>query len=257
MDKLELLTPPVQAIIGGTLTWIITALGAMAVLIFKSINRRVMNCMLGAAAGVMTASSFWSLLQPAIDCSEAIYRFSWIVPTVGFLCGGTALIICDKLFERLTRFSGSGRRCAMLIFSITLHNIPEGLAIGVAFASAGYVGGFIAACTLAVGIGIQNFPEGAAVSLPLRREGMSRRRSFIMGILSGVVEPISAFLGAILVSHVTNLMPFMLSFASGAMIYVVASELIPESQEDENGCFVSVATLSGFAVMMMLDVALG
>lgn len=254
---------PVQALIATIFTWAITSSGAAIVFLFKKINKTTMDAMLGLSAGVMLAATFWSLLSPALEMAENLNLTSWIIVSVGVLLGGLLLFTGDKIFDKLTKKktnSHSIKRSLMLIFSITLHNIPEGMAIGVAFGSIAYnLNGatLTSAVMLAIGIGIQNFPEGSAVSLPLRREGMSRTKSFIFGALSGIVEPISAIIGAILVLKVQILLPILLSFAGGAMIYVVVQELIPESQTNKKKDLMALFTILGFLIMMIFDVALG
>jgi len=262
--------PITQALIGTLFTWAVTALGAGLVFLFKSINKKVLNGMLGFAAGVMIAASFWSLLAPAIEMSEETNLPSWIPATVGFLLGGGFLWIIDKTLPHIhpnfkpNQKEGkktSWRRSVLLVLAITIHNIPEGLAVGVAFgaAAAGLPSATIAgAIALAIGIGIQNFPEGASVSVPLRREGMSRSKSFIYGQASGMVEPISGVIGAAAVILFRPILPYALAFAAGAMIYVVVEELVPTAQEDEKHNDIStIGAMLGFAVMMTLDVALG
>lgn len=258
------LSPVWQALIAALFTWGVTALGAAIVFFFKDIKKRIMDALLGFAAGVMIAASFWSLLSPAIDMASSLGMIPWIVVFLGFMSGGLLLFIGDKIYSLIssTRKDSNNKfkRCLMLIFSITLHNIPEGLVVGVAFGSLAYglEGANLAtAITLAVGIGLQNFPEGSAVSLPLRREGMSRKKAFFYGQLSGFVEPISAVIGAILVLKVQAVLPFLLAFAAGAMIYVVVEELIPESQSNQKKDLMALFTLIGFSVMMILDVAMG
>ena len=258
------LSGPAQAFIATVFTWGVTALGAGVVFAFKRIKKGVMDAMLGFAGGVMTAAAFWSLLSPALEMAQSIGYSPWLTAAAGFLSGGLLLFAGDKLFDALEKKSGgegrSRRRCLMLIFSITLHNIPEGMAVGVAFGSLGYglEGATLAAALmLALGIGLQNFPEGTAVSVPLLLEGLSRRRAFFFGQLSGVVEPVAGVLGALLVSKARLLLPFLLAFAAGAMIYVVVEELIPESQTNEKKNVMALFTLIGFAVMMVMDVALG
>lgn len=254
---------PVQALIATIFTWAITSLGAAIVFLFKKINKTTMDAMLGLSAGVMLAATFWSLLSPALEMAENLNLTPWIIVSVGVLLGGLLLFTGDKIFDKLTQKktnSHSIKRSLMLIFSITLHNIPEGMAIGVAFGSIAYnLNGatLTSAVMLAIGIGIQNFPEGSAVSLPLRREGMSRTKSFFFGALSGIVEPISAVIGAILVLKVQILLPILLSFAGGAMIYVVVQELIPESQTNKKKDLMALFTILGFLIMMIFDVALG
>lgn len=254
---------PVQALIATIFTWAITSSGAAVVFLFKKINKTTMDAMLGLSAGVMLAATFWSLLSPALEMAKNLNLTSWIIVSVGVLLGGLLLFTGDKIFDKLTKKktnSHSIKRSLMLIFSITLHNIPEGMAIGVAFGSIAYnLNGatLTSAVMLAIGIGIQNFPEGSAVSLPLRREGMSRTKSFFFGALSGIVEPISAVIGAILVLKVQILLPILLSFAGGAMIYVVVQELIPESQTNKKKDLMALFTILGFLIMMIFDVALG
>ncbi len=260
----SLLGHTTQALIATLFTWGITALGAALVLLFKRINATVMDAMLGFAAGVMTAASFWSLLSPSIEMAIGLGMNAWAVALCGFMGGGMLLFVGDKIFERLDFVQGnrasSKKRCMLLIFSITLHNIPEGLAVGVAFGSLAYGlegATLAAACLLAIGIGLQNFPEGTAVSVPLRREGIKRGKAFFFGQISGAVEPPAGFLGALLVLRMRLLLPFLLAFAAGAMIYVVVEELIPESQSNSKKDVMALFTLVGFSVMMLLDVALG
>ncbi len=258
---------PLQALIATIFTWGITALGASVVFLFKKINKSVLDAMLGFAAGVMIAATFFSLLSPAIEMAESLDMIPWLVVSLAFLGGGLLLFIGDKVFDFLMRKNATKqeeksklKRSIMLISSITLHNIPEGMAIGVAFGSVAYgIEGatLMAAVMLAIGIGIQNFPEGSAVALPLRREGMSRSKAFLLGNLSGIVEPISAVIGAILVLKMQILLPILLAFAGGAMIYVVVQELIPESQTNEKKNLMALFTIFGFIVMMIFDVALG
>lgn len=247
-----------QALIATIFTYLLTALGASIVFFFKNISKNIMDAMLGFAAGVMTAASFFSLLAPAIEHAESMNMTPWIIISFGFFSGGLLLFLSDKLFNKL--LSKKNKRILMLVSSITIHNIPEGLAVGIAFGSVYY--GLTGATTLsavmlAIGIGLQNFPEGSAVSIPLRRDGMSRSKSFFFGQLSAVVEPIFGVLGAILVLRARILLPFFLSFAAGAMIYVVVSELIPESQSNKKKEIMAIFTIIGFSIMMILDVALG
>ncbi|WRS28918.1 ZIP family metal transporter [Oscillospiraceae bacterium MB08-C2-2] len=254
--------------IAGIFTWGVTALGAALVFFFKQLNKRVTHVMLGFAAGVMIAASFWSLLAPAIEMSEGMGRFSFVPALVGFLLGGVFLWGVDKVVPHLHLGLPASKtegvktnlsRSALLILSITIHNIPEGLAVGVAFGAIakGDTGALVSALTLALGIGLQNFPEGAAISIPLRTEGMSRAKSFWYGQLSGFVEPVFAVVGALLVTVITPILPYALAFAAGAMIYVVVEELIPESQVGDNTDLSTLGTMLGFAIMMILDVALG
>ncbi|MBT4498179.1 MAG: ZIP family metal transporter [Gemmatimonadetes bacterium] len=258
-----------QALIGTLFTWFMTALGAAVVFVFKTVNRKVLDGMLGFAAGVMIAASFWSLLAPAIEMAEESSLPSWFPATVGFLMGGLFLWIVDRVLphlhigfpmEEAEGIKTDWQRSILLVLAITLHNVPEGLAVGVAFGAvaAGYPSAALAgAIALAIGIGIQNFPEGAAVSVPLRREGMGRLKSFWYGQLSGAVEPISGVLGAAAVIFIRPILPYALAFAAGAMIYVVVEELIPESQLEKNTHVATLGAMLGFAVMMTLDVALG
>lgn len=263
------LNPVMQALCATIFTWFVTALGASLVFIFKSINKAVLNGMLGFAAGVMIAASFWSLLAPAIEMAEAANTPAWIPAVVGFLSGGAFLLLVDKLLPHLhignsddeaEGIKTSWQRSVLLVLAITLHNIPEGLAVGVAFGAvaAGLPSATLpGALALAIGIGIQNFPEGAAVSIPLRREGFSRLKSFIYGQASGIVEPIAGVIGAIAVIAMKPILPYALSFAAGAMIYVVIEELIPEAQLDRKTDIATIGAMLGFAIMMVLDVALG
>lgn len=262
-------SPIMLALIGTLFTWGLTALGSGMVFFFKNINQKVLNSMLGFAAGIMIAASFWSLLNPAIKMAEANGDTPWVPAVVGFLGGGAFLFLVDKILPHLHMglsidkaegIKTSWQRSILLVLAITLHNIPEGLAVGVAFGSLAEnpdVGTLTGAIALALGIGLQNFPEGAAVSIPLRREGMSRWESFQYGQFSGLVEPISGVLGALLVIHMKPILPYALSFAAGAMIFVVVEELIPEAQTGNETDFSTVGAMIGFAVMMLLDVALG
>ncbi len=243
-----------QALLMGLFTWLITTIGSSLVFFFKKVNTFILNLMMGLSAGIMISASFWSLLNPAIDDAKKLSMTPWLVVTIGFLLGCLFLYFFDVIFDR-----NQGKRNKMLVFSITLHNIPEGLAIGVAFGSLAFnysYAMFTSAVALAIGIGIQNFPEGCAISLPLRKEGASRLKAFFMGSLSAIVEPISALLGALLVLKVQFILPYFLAFAAGAMMYVVIKELIPASQNGGNNKLMALFTLIGFAIMMILDVAL-
>ncbi len=260
------LSPVIQALIATIFTWAVTMLGASIVFFFREVKKSIMDALLGFSAGVMIAASFWSLLSPAIELADSMNMISWLVVFLGFFSGGLLLFLGDKLYDFIQRkndkikISEKVKRSFMLVFSITLHNFPEGLVIGVAFGSLAYSieGSTLAsALTLALGIGLQNFPEGSAVSLPLRRDGFSRKKAFFFGQLSGVVEPIAAVIGAILVLKIQSLLPFLLSFAAGAMIYVVVEELIPESQSNKKKDLMALFTLIGFSIMMILDVGLG
>jgi len=263
-------SPVVQAILATLFTWGVTALGAALVFFFKRINQKVLDAMMGFAAGVMIAASFWSLLSPAIAMSEEVSALpGWAPALIGFMLGGIFLLMVDKILPHLhpglRRDQAEGiptqwRRSVLLVLAITLHNFPEGLAVGVAFGAAaqGVTGATLGgAIALAIGIGLQNFPEGTAVSVPLRREGISRWKAFNYGQASAIVEPFGAALGAFAVLSVQPILPYALSFAAGAMIYVVVEELIPEAQQAGNTDLVTMATLTGFSVMMTLDVALG
>jgi ZIP family zinc transporter len=264
------LDPVLQALLAGCFTWLVTAIGAASVFLRRAFPRAVLDAMLGFAAGVMIAASFWSLLAPAIDMAESQGGPGWLPALTGFLAGGLFLRLADQFLPhlhpglRLSEAEGvrtTWQRTTLLVMAITLHNIPEGLAVGVAFGAAYQDGGsgatLGAAVALAVGIGLQNFPEGIAVAMPLRREGQSRLRSFWYGQLSAVVEPIAAVLGALAVVAIRPLLPYALAFAAGAMIYVVVEELIPESQQGKRTDLATTFTMLGFAVMMWLDVALG
>ena len=267
VEQILSLNPILQAGLATLFTWSITAIGASLVYFFKRINKNLMDGMLGFAAGVMIAASFFSLIAPAITMAENLELIPWLVAFIGFFGGGLLLFIGDKIYDIYEKRNPkkkenkvSFKRVIMLISSITLHNIPEGMAVGVAFGSViyGLDGATLAAAwTLALGIGLQNFPEGTAVSMPLRREGMSRNKAFFLGQLSGIVEPIAGILGALLVMKMRTLLPFLLAFAAGAMIYVVVEELIPESQTNKKKDLMALFTLIGFSVMMILDIALG
>jgi zinc transporter, ZIP family len=264
------LSPIYQALMATLFTWFMTAAGAGLVFLFKTINRKFLDGMLGFAAGVMIAASFWSLLAPAIEMAEAEGSLpAWIPAVIGFLAGGGFLWIIDKILPHLhlgfptneaEGIKTSWHRSILLVLAITLHNIPEGLAVGVAFGALAYnlpTATLAGAIALAIGIGIQNFPEGTAVSVPLRREGFSRLKSFWYGQLSGIVEPIAGVIGALAVILMRPILPYALAFAAGAMIYVVVEELIPESQLNKNTDTATIGAMLGFAVMMTLDVALG
>jgi zinc transporter, ZIP family len=266
---LEDLHPVLQALLAGCLTWGMTALGATVVFFVRQVNRRLLDAMFGFAAGVMIAASYWSLLEPAIAIAEQRNGPSWLPALVGFLLGGATLWVVDRSLPHLhpglplEKAEGpktAWRRSVLLVLAITIHNIPEGLAVGVAFG--GVVSGLPsagigAAVALAIGIGLQNFPEGIAVAMPLRGEGVSRRKSFFYGQLSGLVEPLAAVVGAAAVVYATPILPYGLAFAAGAMIYVVVEELIPESQRAGNVDWATLWLMVGFSVMMVLDVSLG
>jgi ZIP family zinc transporter len=258
-----------QALLGALFTWGLTALGAAIVFVTKGLSRRFLDASLGFTAGVMIAASFWSLLAPSISLAEDLGMISWLPALVGFLLGGVFLRLLDYVTPHLHLFAPESeaegihttwRRSILLVIAITIHNIPEGLAVGVAFgaAAAGYdtytIGGAIA---LTIGIGLQNCPEGIAVALPLRGTGLSRFRSFWYGQLSAVVEPIAAVVGAAAVLVMRPLLPYALSFAAGAMIFVVVEEVVPEAQSAGHADIATLAAMVGFAVMMVLDVSLG
>ncbi len=263
------LNPILQALLATIFTWGVTALGASLVFFFRTVNQKVLDAMLGFAAGVMLAASYWSLLAPAIEMSEKMGVPGWMPALVGFLTGAIFIRLIDLVLPHLHPFKPtseaegihtSWQRSVLLVLAITLHNFPEGLAVGVAFGAAALgmpeasIGGAIA---LAIGIGIQNFPEGAAVSVPLRREGVSTGKSFWYGQLSGFVEPIAGVIGAAAVLVIQPLLPYALAFAAGAMVFVVIEELIPASNESGNTDIATMGAILGFGVMMTLDVALG
>lgn len=272
LDTFSQFSPVLQALTGTLFTYAVTALGASLVFFFRTIKKSVLNTMLGFAAGVMIAASFWSLLAPAIDLADSLGQTAWLTAAIGFLAGGAFLWIVDKTLPHLhagldpSQAEGpktSWQRSVLLVLAITMHNIPEGLAVGVAFGAvaAGLPSASLTgAIALAIGIGLQNFPEGAAVSIPLRREGFSRTKAFVYGQASGLVEPIAGVIGALAVLSMRSMLPYALAFAAGAMIYVVVEELIPEAQRVEGRGSTDLATIGcmvGFSVMMMLDVALG
>jgi len=263
------LNPILQALLATGFTWFVTALGAAAVFFFKTVNRTVLDGMLGFAAGVMIAASFWSLLAPAIEMAEGGPLPPWLPAVIGFLLGGGFLWTIDRILphlhlgyptEEAEGIKTHWQRSILLVLAITMHNIPEGLAVGGAFGAvaAGLDTASLAgAGALALGIGLQNFPEGVAVAVPLRREGLSRLKAFWYGQASGMVEPVAGVAGAAAVMLMRPLLPYALAFAAGAMIYVVVEELIPEAQLDKKTDMATFGAMMGFAVMMMLDVALG
>ena len=251
----------IQSLIASIFTFLLTTLGSGVVFFFKKINKTLLDAMLGFASGVMISASFFSLLKPAIEMSINLKLIPWITCSLGFMLGGLFLFISDKTFNKILNKKKNNKlkRIIMLMISITIHNIPEGLVIGVAFGSLIYNldgANILSAIVLTLGIGLQNFPEGSAVSLPLRRDGLSRTKSFILGSLSGIVEPIAAVIGALLVLKIRVLLPYLLSFASGAMIYVVIEELIPESQTNKKKDLMAFTSIIGFTIMMILDIAL-
>jgi len=264
----EQFSPVIQALLGTLFTWFMTALGASLIFFTKNVSRKLLDGMLGAASGVMIAASFWSLLEPAIDMSYDLAVPIWFPAFVGFLVGGGFLWMVDKLLPHLhlgqdisqaEGLKSSWERSILLITAITLHNIPEGLAVGIAFVAASQAGGagIASAIALSIGIGLQNLPEGLAVSAPLRREGWKRRKAFFYGQFSGMVEPIAGVIGAALALTMEPILPYALAFAAGAMIYVVAEELIPESKREGHSDIPTIGVMLGFAIMMVLDVALG
>jgi len=273
LDVLFNYHPTLLAFLAGLFTWGMTALGAATVFLSRELPRSWLDAMLGFAAGVMMAASVWSLLLPAIDLAESSGQVAWVPAAVGFLLGGAFLRLVDKYLPHLHLFepdeaaeglSTTWHRTTLLIIAITLHNLPEGLAVGVAFGAAHVLAGgeqaaalLAGAVTLAIGIGLQNLPEGAAVSMPLRREGLSPAKSFFFGQLSAIVEPIGAVFGAAAVMVVQPVLPYAMAFAAGAMIFVVVEEIIPESQSSGNGDIATFGVMLGFTLMMVLDVALG
>lgn len=267
IESFQALDPTLQALLAGVFTWGMTALGASAVFLSHEIDRKVLDWMLGFAGGVMIAASFWSLLVPAIEMSAGTGIPEWMPAAAGFLAGGLFLrgvdLLLPHLHPGLSHAEGpatSWRRSTLLVLAVTIHNIPEGLAVGVAFGAlaAGHeAAGLAAAFALALGIGIQNFPEGMAVSVPLRREGLTRVKSFWYGQLSGVVEPVAALIGAVAVTFAAPILPYALAFAAGAMIFVVVEDVVPESQVHGNADLATMGALLGFVVMMVLDVGLG
>jgi ZIP family zinc transporter len=269
IEILSGLSPIMQALLATLFTWFVTALGAGIVFFFNDVDRRLLDSMLGFAAGVMIAASFWSLLAPAIEISENLGVAGWIPAVIGFLMGGIFLRLVDMVLPHLHPALANSKpegiktkwqRSVLLVLAVTLHNFPEGLAVGVAFGavaanipSASLAG----AVALAVGIGLQNFPEGAAVSIPLKREGLSSTKSFMYGQFSGAVEPIAGVMGAAAVYYMRPILPYALAFAAGAMIFVVGEELIPEANSEGNSHLATTGLMLGFAVMMFLDVYLG
>jgi ZIP family zinc transporter len=261
--------PVVQALLATCFTWGVTSLGAAAVFLSRQPSRKTLDGMLGFAGGVMIAASYWSLLAPAIELSQGQALPSWLPPAIGFLLGGLFLRVLDLLLPHLHRNLPRSRaegikthwpRSTLFVLAVTLHNIPEGLAVGVAFGAAGAgleATGLAAAIALALGIGLQNFPEGVAVSMPLRRDGLSRRKSFWYGQLSGFVEVVAGVIGAAAVLHARPILPYALAFAAGAMIFVVIEEVVPETQQGDFGDFATLCAMLGFVAMMTLDVGLG
>lgn len=267
-NYLENIDPLYAALMATVGTWLMTATGASFVFVFKTMSRKVLDTMLGFTGGVMVAASFWSLLSPAIEMSRGLFLPQWFPAATGFLTGALFLFAMDKLLPHLHLNFGPGEqegvkakwnKTVLLVLAITLHNIPEGLAVGIAFGAVAAdlpgaeIGGALA---LAIGIGLQNLPEGTAVAVPLRRNGLSRFSSFWWGQLSAIVEPFAGVAGALFVLHVTAILPYALSFAAGAMVYVVVEEVIPETQRDKYTDFATIGFVVGFIVMMALDVSL-
>ena len=269
LDLMGDLDPMLAALIATLFTWLMTAAGASLVFLFKEMKRVWLDGMLGFTGGVMIAASFWSLLAPSIAMAENQGQIAWLPAAIGFAAGALFLFVLDRYLPHLhinfKREEAEGvetnlHKTTLLVLAITLHNIPEGLAVGVLFGgvAAGIEGATIgAAVALAIGIGIQNFPEGLAVSMPLRRQGVSRGRSFWYGQLSAIVEPIAGVVGAAAVLFFEPILPYALSFAAGAMIYVVIEEVVPETQRDKYTDIATLGFIGGFLVMMILDVALG
>lgn len=264
---MESLSPVLLALVGTGFTFLATALGAALVFFFRGkVNENFQRIFLGFAAGVMIAASVWSLLIPAIEMAEEQGMVGWLPATGGFILGAAFLLLLDRLLPHLHPGSDTPegipshlRRTTMLVFAVTLHNIPEGMAVGLSFGLAGGQGSSItlaAAMALAIGIGLQNFPEGAAISLPLKQEGMSRGKAFVCGALSGIVEPVFGVLAVLVAGTVTPLMPWLLAFAAGAMIFVVVEELIPEAHLGEHSHLGTLGVMAGFVIMMVLDIAL-
>lgn len=246
----------ILALIATLFTWILTIVGSATVFFFKKINKNIMDASIGIAAGIMLSASFWSLLKPSIDNAKVLNQKAWLVISAGILLGGLLIYITDKIFEKKIGKKSKKKKIYLMLLSITIHNIPEGLAVGIAFGSIKYHipgANLLSATMLALAIGLQNIPEGSAISLPLRREKFSRIKSFILGSLSAIVEPIFGIIGAILALYIQNLMPVLLSFAAGAMIYVIVQELIPESQTNQNKSLMAMFTLLGFILMTILD----
>ena len=261
------MAPVYLAFLGTMFTFLATALGAATVFFFKKdIPHSMQRTFLGFAAGVMIAASVWSLLIPAMEMAEKSGTPAWLPAAGGFVLGAMFLLALDRLLPHLHPGSSepegmksSLARTTMLVLAVTLHNVPEGLAVGLAFGLAGENSAMSlsGALALSLGMALQNFPEGAAISLPLKKEGLSNTRSFVYGALSGIVEPIAGVLGVLAAGAVTGIMPWLLAFAAGAMIYVVVEELIPEASLGEHSHTGTLSVMLGFLVMMVLDVALG
>jgi len=266
---LQNIHPVIQALLAGIFTWAMTALGAAAVFLTKDVSRKILDVMLGFAAGVMSAAIYWSMLAPALKIATARHLMCWVPVAVGFLLGGIVLRGLDRILphlqfgapmEKAEGIKTHWRRPTLLILAMTLHNIPEGLAIGIAFGAIAVSSSAVAlqtAVALAVGIGIQDIPEGLAVSVPLRRERIPRLKSFWYGQLSGIVEPVASVIGALAVILAQSILPYTLAFAAGAMFFIVVEEIIPESQRGGNAALATIGTIVGFVAMMILDVAFG
>lgn len=264
---IQSLSPPIQAFVAGILTWGLTAFGASFVLFVRAVNKKLLDVALGFAAGVMIAASFWSLLEPAIEMSQKMNIPPWIPPATGFVIGALFLRLIDIILPHLhlqapineaEGIKTSFKRTTLLVLAVTLHNIPEGLAIGVSFGAHGTDPEsvtLLSSIMLAIGIGIQNIPEGFAISMPLRSEGLSRKKSFLIGQFSGLVEPVFALIGVLVLDIMHSLLPYALGFAAGAMIFVTVEELIPESQRGGNSDIATAGLIIGFTLMMILDVA--
>ena len=249
--------PILLAFLGGVFTFLITSLGASLVFFFRKVNKNFLDAMLALSAGIMLSASFFSLLNPCIEEAKKLNLVPWLIAFFGFAMGGIFLYLSDILFERKVSKKNKIKKRSMLILAITLHNIPEGLAIGTSFGLLLYDKNpelLLSALILTLGIGLQNFPEGSAISLPLLRENVSTKKSFLIGTLSAIVEPISALLGSLLVLKIQSILPFLLAFAGGAMIYVVCQELIPECQKNKNQKLMTLLIILGFSIMMILDV---
>lgn len=257
MNYFYSLNPVIQALLATTFTYFITLLGASLVFFFKRMNQKILDVMMGLAGGIMIAASFWSLILPAIELCEEMGKKPYVIPAIGFLLGGLFIIFSDIILEKCIKIDEKKKRSILLSSAVTLHNIPEGMAIGVAFGALAISSSTtLAAVLLALGIGIQNFPEGVCVAMPLRKNGYSRAKSFFLGQASGIVEPIAGVIGALFALSVRSILPYLLTFSAGAMIAVVCSELIPDAFKD-NKVLASIGVITGFIIMMTLDVAFG
>ena len=259
IDYFMELNPIMQGFLATLFTYLVTCLGASLVFFFKKINMKILDLMMGLASGIMIATSFWSLLQPSIDLSAELGKEVFLIPSIGFMTGGLFIIISDIVLQRIDKLNDGKKKSILLATAVTMHNIPEGMAVGVAFGTfaLGFSNiAFYDAVMLALGIGIQNFPEGVCVAMPLRANGYSRTKSFMVGQFSGIVEPIFGVLGVIFALTIQSILPLLLSFSAGAMIAVVCSELIPDAFKD-NKIISSIGVIVGFVIMMILDVKLG